>query len=105
MRDIVRPQVKKSAIRKIIADEEFERPSLTLVRSGDSSLTLRKTIAQSFSLRRATLPQEWNNRPALSGKTPRGAKRPEGGLLCRPFAQYPTKSQRLLARLHDLPLS
>jgi hypothetical protein len=79
-------------------------PSLTIVWSRESSLRLRKTIAQSFSLRRATIPQEWNHRPALSGKTRHGPKRHEEGLLCRPTAQYPTKNQLFLPRLHDLPL-
>lgn len=49
------------------------RPVPTIMLRRDSSFTLRKTIAQSFCLRRATIPKEWNNRLALSGKTGRGS--------------------------------
>jgi len=64
-----------------------------------------KTIARNPSFRRASIPQEWNDRPPLATKTRCGPKRPEGASLCRLTAQYPTKSRCFLPRLHDLHLT
>jgi hypothetical protein len=80
-------------------------PALTIMRRRDPPFTLQKTLAHSFCLRRATIPKEWNDRPALSGKTGRGPKRLEGGSLRRLTAQHLTRSQCFLPWLHKLHLN
>lgn len=82
----------KARTRKTIAVGELGWASLTEMPARNMPSVLRKTIAQSLSLRGATIPHEWNDRPAHCTKPEREPTRPEGGSLRHLTGRNPTKS-------------